>query len=141
MANAEIVLMTGKVVKIKDLSGGVLVFTFINEDGPARLLLAKLNKLQKEFPDGRLYILGITTEIGASEQTAFRELVKRTGIKFETGIADRAFFTACEKISMFPDAAQTFVVRNGRLRGIFTGTSTITDKQMIEFVHQILNGS
>ncbi len=140
LLNTEINLTKkGKKIRLADYKNDVIILSFVAEWAePARRTISDLNKLYAENLED-LRIIAVSVADGKSEISSFKEFVKLSKIKFQTGFADKKFTEDFIEIAKFNGVPQSFVIKNGKLRGIFTGYSPKINESLMNLIRKISN--
>lgn len=164
LLNTEILLtQKGKKITLADYKNNVIVLSFVASwSSPARKTLSELKKLYAENPPNLKIIAvdieDIKEEEGEKNQKSgvavyrngkilenrqkeemldFKKFVKTNKINFQTGWADKGFKDEFFEISKFDGIPQSFVIKNGKLRGVFLGASTKVNESLVNLVRKI----
>ena len=124
-------------IKLSDYKNDVIILSFVAEWAkPAQITIIALNKLYDENLTN-VRIIAVSTENDKDEVSGFRKFVKLLNIKFQTGWADEIFIDKFFEISRFKGVPQSFIIKNGKFRGVFVGGGLQVNKQMVELVRKI----
>lgn len=140
IANARILLNDGRTVTVKDYKD-TLVVLFFTETwlGPGRPLTTDLNQFYQGVSSRRIEIIAVSTEISSREKKDFRELFKQFNVQYKFGWVDEQMLSDIYDISKLRAIPQTFVILNGRLHGVFTGSSPRVMGLLKELITQTLD--
>lgn len=139
LMNVEIPLTDNQTkIKLSDYQNKIIILTFIEEwASPSHETAKVLNNIYTKHSNN-LQIIGVSAESSKDEKLRFRKYVKKNQIKFQTGWIDSIFFNEFSKISKLQGVPQTFVIKDGKFRGIFTGGGKRVNEKMIEFLENLL---
>lgn len=136
--NADINLLGGKTVRIADYQNKtVVLFLLASWCGPCIKQAEDLNDFYSSNLANEFEIIGVDTD--EDDEKYFPEFVRRIGVKYKMGFAaeDRKFYESLLKISKFPAIPQVFLIRDGRLYGVFTGGSPTVSKKLKETILEV----
>lgn len=121
MIQADIEMLTGKLVRLTDYNGKVVVIDlWATWCGPCRVEIPHLISLRNEFKDRGLEVIGLTTEDKATSSEAVRDFVKEFKINYPVGWANRE--VAATLLSRSGTIPQTLVIgRNGKVHKHLVG--------------------
>lgn len=121
--NAEIRLLPDNgIIKPSDFQNKIVVLFFLEHwCGPCLSMADKLQELYAEKPVGELEIIGVSTEPESKED--LRKLFEVKKYRYKLGLGEKSMLGKAAKISDFHGIPQTFLVRKGKLNGIFIGDS------------------
>jgi peroxiredoxin len=140
IANAKIVLSDGQTISPKDYKNKVVVlFLFASWVTPGIDQAQKLNEFYQTISARNIEMIGMDTDDDPGEKDAFPQVFKKYNLKFKLGWMDSKRFPAFVRISKLDGIPQTFVIFNGRLRGVFTGGGTKTTEKLKETILKILD--
>lgn len=138
LLNAEIIQTeNNEVIKLKNYKDDIIMLSFVASwSEPARRTILVLNKLYDEnLPNVR--IIAVNTDTEKDEVSGFRKTVKLLNIKFQTGSSDKDFLNNFFEISKFNGIPQSFVIKDGKLRGIFLGSAPKVNETLVDLVRKI----
>ena len=140
LLNTEILLTkTSGKIKLADYKDNVIILSFVAEwSSPDRETVLDLNKLHAEKLKD-LRIIAISIDNVKSDIWKFQKFAKVNNIKFQTGWANQNFIDKFFEISKFNGVPQSFVIKNGKLRGVFVGYSTKVNETLVNLVRKISN--
>ena len=137
LLNSEIVLTNDERIKLADYKNDVIVLCFVAEwAGPAWKTIEELNKLYSENLKS-VRIIAVSTEDIKSDFLNFKKFVKKFKIEFQAGWADQKFVEEFIKISKFNGIPQSFVIKDGKLRGVFTSALPKVSENLKETVRKV----
>jgi cytochrome oxidase Cu insertion factor (SCO1/SenC/PrrC family) len=136
--NEEILLTDNRKIKLADYKNKLIVLSFIEEWAKpiCRNLILELNKIHKEDSSRGIEIIGVSFESNISGKPKFRQFVKDFDIQFETGWINKTFDDYFISVSKFQGVPQTFVIYDGKFRGIFSGGGRKIDGKLIKFIKE-----
>lgn len=140
LLNAEITLIDeDKRIKLSDYKNDLIVLSFVAEWAePARITISDLKILYAENLKN-LRIIAVATENGESDKSNFKRFAKLSKIKFQAGWADEDFINKFFEISKFNGIPQSFVIKDGKLRGVFISALPKVIENLKESVRKISN--
>jgi peroxiredoxin len=135
--NAEIFLIDRKApVRIADYRNKTIVLFFLEAwCSPCLWQANELKDFYSEISPDDIEIIGVSTDAEQSEQ--FGELNRRLKFNYKIGRADKKLLEAAMNISKFPGIPQTFVIRDGRLYGVFNGASPVIYSKLTETILEV----
>ena len=138
LLNTEILLTeNNEKIKLSDYKNDVIVLSFVAEWAkPARDTVFDLKTLYAENLKN-LRIIAVAIENGESDMSNFKRFVKLSKINFQAGWANNDFINKFFEISKFNGIPQSFVIKDGKLRGSFSGGSSITNSELVNLVRKI----
>ncbi|MEO8071892.1 MAG: redoxin domain-containing protein [Acidobacteriota bacterium] len=138
LLNTEITLIEkDEKIKLADYRNDIIVLSFVAEWAtPARTTIADLNKLYSENLRN-LMIIAVCAEVTKSDTWNFKKFVESSNIKFQTGCINQKFVEEFIKISKFYGVPQSFVIKDQKLRGVFTGYSPKINESLVNLVRKI----
>jgi peroxiredoxin len=113
----------------------VVLFFLASWCFPCRRQAERLNEFYSEISPRGVEIIGINAD--SDDKENFIRLVKLVNFKYKMGFADEKFFNAAVKVSRFAAIPQTFLIRDGRLYGIFAGNSPAVAKKLEEKILEV----
>lgn len=140
IANAEISLTTGEKVSIKDYRNKVVVlFFFASWVAPGRDQAVTLNNFYRTVSQRNVEIIGINGDNDPAERRYFSQFGKSLGLDYKLGLMKPELFPEFVKISRLKGIPQSFVIYNGKLRGIFTGGGSRVQRKLEQTILEILD--
>jgi peroxiredoxin len=140
IANAEFLLTNGQRVSLKDYKNKVVVlFLFASWVAPGIEQAAQLNNFYRTVSSRNIEIIGINADDDPNEKREFPKLGKKLNLQYKLGFMNTNLFPQFVAISKLNGIPQTFIVVNGRLRGVFTGGSPRIQRKLEETVLEILD--
>jgi len=139
VAKASIKNLDGTTFTVADKKGKVVLLNlWATWCGPCRGEMPELVKMQDQFRDKDFEVIGVNTDDEpVSVINSFRDQMK---LNYTLVWSDSALQNELLKISKFPGIPQSFLIdRDGRLRGVFTGGSPNTVRQMAETVGNVVS--
>ncbi len=137
LLNSEIILTNNEKIKLANYKKDIIIVSFVAEWAtPTRTMISDLNKLYSENLRN-LRIIAVCVESSESDTLNFKKYVELSNIGFQTGCANQKFAEEFIKISKFDAIPQSFVIRNGKLRGVFTGYSPKINESLVNLVRKI----
>jgi thiol-disulfide isomerase/thioredoxin len=135
--NAEIFPTGGGApFRIADYGNKTIVLFFLAAwCKPCREQAETLNAFYSEIPSSSVEIIGIDAD--ADDKENFIRFVKLVNFKYRMGTANENLFDAAIRISKFAGIPQAFLIRDGKLYGIFMGNSPNTVKKLREATLEI----
>lgn len=135
--NADIFLTENDApVRLADYRNKTIVLFFLASWCiPCRRQAERLNEFYSEIPAGDVEIIGVNVD--ANDKENFIKLGERLNLKYKLAMADEKFFEAALKISKFNGIPQAFLIRDGKLYGIFVGNSPNTVKKLEETILKV----
>lgn len=122
IAEAEFALVDGQKFSLSDEPGKLIVlFFFTSWSEPGLLQVKELNDFYPKIAGRQVKLIGISAESGPEEEKFLRSFSKKYGSRFKFGLTDEQTFLNFREISSLNAVPQTFIIFNGKLRGIFTG--------------------
>ena len=82
-------------------------------------------------------IIAVSPDDTKSELQNFKKFVKDFKIEFQSGWANKKFTNEFFNITKFRGIPQSFVIKDGKLRGIFRGTSPKINESLMNLVRKI----
>jgi len=140
LLNAEIIQTeNNEVIKLKNYKDDIIILSFVAHwSGPAQITIKVLNNLYVENLTN-VRIIAVNTDTEKDEILVFRKFVKLINIKFQTGSSDKDFLNNFFGISNFNGVPQSFVIKDGKLRGIFLGSAPKVNETLVDLVRKISN--
>ena len=137
LLNSEIILTNDEKIKLADYKDEVIILSFVTEWAmPARTTISDLKKLySKNLKNVR--IIAVDPDNNKSKLQNFKKLVQDFKVEFQSGWINGKFTTGFLKISKFNGIPQSFVIKDGKLFGIFQGASPKVDESLINLVRKI----
>lgn len=139
----EVVTVDGRTIKLADLTGQgkpVVLEFWATWCGPCRETVPHLVKLQQQYGDRGLVVIGLTLESSASDLTKVRLFTERHGVNYKIAYAPRALYefmngggnVAIPKLFIF-DA-------DGKVVQYLTSYSPSTARQIQRGAEQVMRG-
>lgn len=98
---------------------------------PVQTTVATLNQLYDENLQN-VKIIAVNVDEKGFEDSRFLKFVEKMQIKFQTGWTNKTFTENLLKISKFNGIPQTFMIKDGRLRGVFVGSGPKVNETLIK---------
>ncbi len=129
--NSKIKGLDGKTFTLKDLQGKVVLLNlWATWCGPCRMEMPELVKVENEYKDKGVMVIGLDIESSESEDVVKR-FVEERQLNYKIGWLDEEPTTALMSISKMSGIPQSFLLTtDGKLAGVFKGfnpTKTATD--------------
>ncbi len=129
--NSKIKGLDGKTFTLKELQGKVLLLNlWATWCGPCRMEMPELVKVENEYKDKGVMVIGLDIESSESEAMVKR-FVEERQLNYTIGWLDEEPTTALMSISQMSGIPQSFLLTtDGKLAGVFKGfnpTKTATD--------------
>ena len=139
VAQGDLKNLDGTTFKVADKKGKVLLLNlWATWCGPCRSEMPTLVKLQEQYRDQGLEILGLNTDDETVED--INKFAADMKLNYTLVWADTEMQTALLRISKFGGIPQSFIVdREGNLRGVFRGANPADVKKMEELVGMIVS--
>lgn len=131
--NAEIMLTKNdKKIKLSNYKNDIVILSLVADwASPARQTISILNQLYDENLKN-VRIIAVSIERKDENDPAFSEFVRTLKVKFQTGWTNEDFIKDLLKISNFQGVPQTFIIKDGRLRGVFLGAGVRVNETLIK---------
>ena len=140
IAGAEISLIDGQKVSLKDYKNKLVVLFFLETWlGPGRTEAVELNEFYRGVSSRNIEIIGVSTETAPTEKKNFRSLFRQLDIQYKFGWTDSKIFPFITEISKFQGIPQTFIILNGRLHAVFIGSGPKTMEKLKETIIKTLD--
>jgi len=137
LLNTEIVLTNDEKIKLADYKNDIIVLCFVTEWViSARTITSALGELHTENLKN-VRIIAVSPDDTKSELQNFKKFVKDFKIEFQSGWANKKFTDKFFNITKFRGIPQSFVIKDGKLRGIFRGTSPKINESLMNLVRKI----
>ncbi len=138
LLNTEITLIDDdKKIKLSDYKNDLIVLSFVAEWAkPARITVSDLKTLYTEKLK-TVRIIAVATEDGKSDKLNFKRFAELNKIQFQAGWADENFINKFFEISKFNGIPQSFLIKDGKLRGIFITSSPKVRTALVNLVRKI----
>jgi thiol-disulfide isomerase/thioredoxin len=119
--NTEIKALDGPTFKVADFNGKVVVLNlWATWCGPCRLEMPELIKLQEEFGEQGLVVIGLDSD--PEPEQMVRDFVKKMKLNYKIGWSDDTLNGEFLKITKREAIPMSFIIsRDGKLAGVFTG--------------------
>jgi thiol-disulfide isomerase/thioredoxin len=102
---------------------------------PCREQAERLNDFYSAIPSGDVEIIGVG--IDADDKEDFIKFAELVNFKYGMGTASKNLFDAAIRISKFAGIPQAFLIRGGKLYGVFAGNSPNTVKKLEEKILEV----
>lgn len=135
---ADIFLTGGseKPVKLSDYRNKTVVLFFLASwCYPCRQQAERLDKFYSEISSSDVEIIGVGVD--ADDKEDFIKMAERLNLKYKLGTANENLYNAGLRISEFNGIPQTFVIRNGKLHGVYKGSSPQVAKALEEKILEV----
>lgn len=141
VAQADMKHLDGSTSKIADRKGKVLLLNmWATWCGPCRAEMPELVKMQDEYRDEGLEIIGLNTDDGDTPEMV-TNFAKEMNLNYTLVWSGSEMQKELLKISKYPGIPQSFLVdRDGNLRGVFKGAGPAEIKKMKETVAKVMAG-
>ncbi len=137
LLNSEIVLTDDEKIKLADYNSDTIVLCFVTEwVVSAKTITSKLGKLHSENLKN-VRIIAVDPDDDKSELQNFKKFVNDFKVEFQSGWANGKFIGGFINISKFHGVPQSFVIKDGKVRGIFRGASPKTTESLINLVRKL----
>ena len=138
LLNAEIIQTeNNEVIKLENYKNDIIILSLIAHwSGPDRTTIKVLNKLYDENLTN-VRIIAVSADTEKDEILGFRKFVKWMNIKFQTGSSDKDFLNNMFEVSKFKGIPQSFIIKDGKLRGIFIGGASKVNSELVNLVRKI----
>jgi len=135
--NADIFLTDSeKPVKLSDYRNKTIVLFFLASwCYPCRVQAERLNEFYSEISSNDIEIIGVGVD--SDDKENFKKLVERLNFNYKMGTADESLYHDAVKISEFDGIPQAFVIRNGKLYGVYKGESPQISKALEEKILEV----
>jgi peroxiredoxin len=130
--NAEIFLIDDKKpIKISDYRNKTVVLFFLAHwCRPCIQQALTLKEFYPQISSNGVEIIGVNADAGDDEE--FKKFVSQSKFNYKTALANENLFKAALNISKFQGIPQAFLIRDGKLYGIFFGNAPNTVKKLKE---------
>ncbi|HLM01947.1 MAG TPA: TlpA disulfide reductase family protein [Pyrinomonadaceae bacterium] len=135
--NARIILIDAVPARLASYRNkAVIVFFLAHWCQPCIRQAEELNSFYAEnWEDGSVEIIGINVDTDENEQ--FKKFVRARKFRYDMAEANENLYRAALKISKFQGIPQAFLIRDGKLYGIFFGNSPNTVKKLKETILEV----
>lgn len=135
--NADIFLTDRETpVRVADYRNKTVVLFFLEAwCAPCLRQANELKDFYSEALSGDIEIIGVSVE--PEQRAQFGTLVRRLNFNYKMGRADEKLLESAMKISKFAGIPQTFVIRDGKLYGIFSGASPVVYNKLTETILEV----
>ena len=136
--NSEIALtQNNEKITLNKYKNDIIILTLVAHwAAPAQNEITVLNRIYDENLKN-IRIIAVNVEEKGYEDYQFLKFAEKMKIKFQTGWADKKFIESLLKTSKFQGVPQTFIIKNGQLRGIFLGGGNKVNERLIETARKI----
>lgn len=120
IAESKIELADDRTVAIKDFNNKIVVLFLIESwCGPCRVQAEALRDFYPQIASRNVEIIAVSSDL--EEKADFRKFIKLMKLPFNFGWIENNVFGEFAKISKFNAIPQVFIIKNGRLAGVFLG--------------------
>jgi thiol-disulfide isomerase/thioredoxin len=134
--NAELFSTDGTSFTIADYGNKTILLFFLAAwCSPCVKQAEMLQEFYAEAAASGVEIIGVNTD--TNEDDKFKDFVAMHKLSYKTALTNEKFYEAALRVSKFPGIPQVFLMRDGRLYGIFTGGSPATIAKLKELTLEI----
>lgn len=137
LAQAENESLDGKIIKLEDYKGKVVILNFwATWCRPCLEEMPHLVELQETYKDKGLEVIGLTIEPDDTPEKV-KAFAEKQGLNYTLGWIDGKTRDEFLKISKFDGIPQTFLInKQGQIAGVFTGGNISTIAKLKDFARK-----
>ena len=144
VANADIEMLDGKVEKISDLKGNVVLLNLWGVwCGPCRDEMPHLAAMQEKYRDKNFQVIGLNIgdeEFEPENVERIKEFGAEMKVNYELARIPNALTREFNKMTKFDGVPLSVLIdREGRMRGVFLGGGTRVVNSMKRSVDKVVN--